>query len=1274
VKKLILFFICSLVFSPAAESSFFLSFEGPSLVAESTRGDGKPTQAMALDRAHFTAGFDGKSSYLPEGKERPVYTANRAVPLPEGTVSFWFKPQNWPVDKAARFLHVFLPGKNKEVAILYFQRAPRGNDLWFRRVLSAEGKRFETKAVVPGAFVSPDSWQQVVCTWSAGEICIYLNGGLADRRAVPPEAAACAGFDPAWGSLSVLPVITADGDDPSVRTALDDLECFQGALTADEIKKRFLASLPGAVVPNFPAPKPAAAQLTLSKALEGWVDVDFPGAGGRVSLRDIQYTQPITPNECAFMVDAEVPVVVRIRSGSFPVVAGGAFAVNFSDRPPLYTNADASGILSIPLRGPSNYTGICVAGVDATDLLAGAPWQSRIDEVTNEFTGARSPCGSATRGFYEGAPSFRLEKTERDGRLAWESGAVAVSPGKEYLLTGRYQMAESAFGSKIRFQVVLTGPGLADRTVRENNLTHVAVPLLGAASTHSQVRVAVPAGYAKARVVLSLEGAAQSMGWTDLRFREAPHPLTSVPRGRLPEDGQTAATKEAVREIWASKPDRSIKVDKSGGFPVLRCDGRPVPLLFYNTGSGLPQHMETRAAVQAGVRLFVVPLSPPNKWWRGKEDYQFAEIQSNVEATLQCDPNALVVLATEVSPRYLAWGEENPEAVWRDHDGRKLAGYKTTLHKPDRLPPDSKEVWYFSYSAAEYRAQAAQAMRALAKHLKSFPAGKAVAGLMLWGGNDGQWQRPLGDMYEGWDYSPAAQRDFGRFLRERYGGSEAALRRAWSDPAAAFAAATLPTFDERNPPSWFLSPQAGPQRRVIDANLYGDEGVAQTIRGLGLAVKEAMGRDFLVFTYFHDSMEFGGRSSHRVLFGSGAIDAVVGIPSYSAYRTAGSPGQVTGALASYALHGMLHLSEYDVRTHVGHHGKDAYTILHYTHAGAENEEAYSHLMKRDTAMALTRGAGGWILCMPYYQLATPGYRAHTAAMTRVHSNLAARPLPSDRGQMAVYVDQELETVLRYGSSRALSAMSVSMPIRTAFGRSGVSFDSYFLSDVDHPARPKYRVHFFLTASTITPAQLAYVKGSLQRDGNVLVFCSGAGMASSAGPFETVVRELTGMAVRYDGATMGTLRTAPIPGSDRMAKDLKDNGEILWDQPLFYVDDPTATGFGRIMGANKIGWAVKRHAGWTGVYLATAGQITPELLRAIVAEAGLVPIGPNGDVTVAGNGLVALHALSGGMKALQLPEARQWVDLDSGEARAGASKRLEFPMRAGETRWFLRSAD
>jgi hypothetical protein len=223
--------------------------------------------------------------------------------------------------------------------------------------------------------------------------------------------------------------------------------------------------------------------------------------------------------------------------------------------------------------------------------------------------------------------------------------------------------------------------------------------------------------------------------------------------------------------------------------------------------------------------------------------------------------------------------------------------------------------------------------------------------------------------------------------------------------------------------------------------------------------------------------------------------------------------------------------------------------------------------------------------------------------------------------------------------------------------------------VNTPGRAEYKVYFFLSAPTISSEQIEWIKKNLQKSGNVLVFVNAAGISSNRGSFEDNIKALTGMRIKYDMNKVSVFRLMPMKSSDRMAEGLKDNVLSEMKQPLFYVDDNTATTIGKVKGTNKTGWAVKRFKDWTSVYVSLPGAFTPELIRNIVAEAGMTPIGPCDDVTTAGNGFMTIHALFNGQKTLRWDKKCDLLDLTCGKLVGRNINTISFPMKAGETRWF-----
>lgn len=1013
------------------------------------------------------------------------------------------------------------------------------------------------------------------------------------------------------------------------------------------------------------------------------ITFEFPEKKGNVSL--FKHTgMSIASDRLAMVLQADQPLNVKIKTAVFEVKPNQGYAVNFSCRPHGFFTADAAGVLTIPLLTDYTYNTIVAVPADITNLLSAAEWHGQVDNVSKatlewgheggdkvasdavtDSAGTFSRDSAISRS---GQPALKLEKLVRDGEVRYQSSPVKLTPDKEYLLSGYYHTVKPEFGAAATFGIEVRCQDGVIQKFNQENFNPLIAPILGKQWYYAFVRFKAPAGVIDGVVRLCLRGTAgQQLWWDDLSLRSAP-PVSANILQELPmADTAPALTVEQVRDYWSKRGPVKVETVSSNGLPVLHIDGKPVPSLVYNTYVVASKESEIKPMLNAGIRWYFIRIhANAAKWRLGKNQYDFKEIQSSIESALQQDRNAVIMLSTTISPRYHSWGEENPDGIWRDHDGDKIAGYKSSIRKREQL--DNKDdFWAHSYSADSFRESAAEALLALVAHLKTFDAGKAVAGMQLLCGTDNQWFPHVN--YKGFDYSSGAQKDFRQYLKEVYNNDVNVLRQAWRNNNVSFDNAELAPFNLRNRDNvWFLNFQNGTDRWIFDSNCYNDVGAAKTADYLGSVVKKAFGYNVFINLYSPDIMQgYCGRSARKIILEGKGIDGIVGVPEYGNWRQPGRTGNFSSTAGSAGLHNKIFLSELDYRTHTCWISADAFHYLYYEHGGVLNEQEFAGQARRDVGTLLAQGQGAWFLAMNRLLFNTAEYRSVIKELAAAAKMAADKPMPLDRGQMAVFIDENIRNATAYPYGPALNNLSIGTG-KIPLLRSGVSWDSYYLSDLENPRRFQYKVNLFAAAPTITKTQIEYVRKNLQKDGNVLVFVNAAGITSDAGTFEKNIQELTGMKIKYAPDNVGVFRIKPVPVKDRIADGLKDNIMTEMRQPLFFIDDPDATVFGKINGTDKAGWAVKRFKDWTSIYIALPGAITPELVRNIVREAGIEPIGPCDDVTTAGNGFITIHAISDGEKKLKWVGKCDIADLISGEIINNADM-LSFQMKTGETRWF-----
>ena len=165
--------------------------------------------------------------------------------------------------------------------------------------------------------------------------------------------------------------------------------------------------------------------------------------------------------------------------------------------------------------------------------------------------------------------------------------------------------------------------------------------------------------------------------------------------------------------------------------------------------------------------------------------------------------------------------------------------------------------------------------------------------------------------------------------------------------------------------------------------------------------------------------------------------------------------------------------------------------------------------------------------------------------------------------------------------------------------------------------------------------------------------------------------------------MGLSAFGPERFSDPLSKFIKNAPPITggpFAMPLYYVDDPSAKPLAYLVRSELVGAAVKRHKNWTAVYLSIplGLAIEPGFIRQLALEAGITPFAPLGEISYAGNGIIAIHATSDGEKTLQWHTPADVADLSTAKIINGKSevkiikrncKSITVPMKYGETRWF-----
>ena len=973
---------------------------------------------------------------------------------------------------------------------------------------------------------------------------------------------------------------------------------------------------------------------------------------------------------CAFNVESPYsPVAALIRPLLFRFQAGDRLYVETSTGTPHVVTAERDNELELKL--PPSFNNQIVISRTTDNLFPPESVSSlkgwHISEygmplptlgqghekfdVSDVVSGGTDTQGNSAR-FHDA--SLILTKNSPGGSLIAESPASELLPGKTYLFTAFYRTENKMPGSGFSLVVKLTALGQKAKYFHGLVMPRNTPP----GKTHmATVRFAVPADWRnpQASVLLSVTGRPFEVAWNGFDLRECPVLLPVVNTPVLPQQKEPRLTpEELLAKLQSMPPHTAERRVENDGTVSLVLDGKIAPKFAY---CGMMRTPGFKDFLDAGVKLqwvdVVTGKAGVNNWrgaplWLGPGKYDFAVLDKRLETLLCMAPDAVVMLYVNLDP-YPDFFQAHPEAVSVDGNGK---------------PRRSENTFWQSYAAGSYRSEIAELLRALAGHLKNSPYGKAVAGIHLVGGVDGQW---FPFTYDGSAGNLAAFRDW---LKRYYRDDLAALRKAWGDEALNFETAALPTPEEFRQSPFFLDPGIPAQRRIIDSERFRCVAPVETVEVFARILKENMGRPFYVSMYYNDIIAGHdlGKNALREVLDSPWIDGIVGVVDYGWTRLPGFSGASVNLLDSPGLHGKILLAELDYRTECSNLWSARSGNAMGASVGTAENAAQQ---RRDTGIFLTHGQGAWMYALagngwPFPELMQPIREALKAAQLS-----AEQPRPDDRGDAVWFADERALDFLGQGwpsgaSFRLLAHQVALKSPRLAFYRSGVKFDSFLLSDLP-AAAGKYKLYVFVVSPSLTEAEIARIEKYLQKDGNVLVFLFDAGRCAPGG-FTDTVRRLTGIRAKIDNDTLVTYRFDARSLTDPLAATLR-YFDTETRGPALVIDDPEATILGYYTGTVLPGAAVKRHENWTGIYIGAPGGITPDFLHAAAREAGIRPTANSGDAVYAGNGFLVLHAMISGEKTLHWKGKHDLIDLADGSTVVKDAESFTFSAKVGETRWF-----
>ena len=689
-----------------------------------------------------------------------------------------------------------------------------------------------------------------------------------------------------------------------------------------------------------------------------------------------------------------------------------------------------------------------------------------------------------------------------------------------------------------------------------------------------------------------------------------------------------------------------VTVRNHNGTPTLFCNNEPVFCALHLTDKIFdrpPQwDPQVDAFAQAGFILLSVladrcvtfdsAYDPHTGEFRPEAFQGLAELQTYVQRY----PRAKFLLRVGVEPRgeSSAWLRQYPQEREQLEAGAK---------PPYPCPSYASRLWL--RDAKRYLTRLGEALErlGLTEHL---------FGILVAAGDSGEWVK-VGPM-EDWagDYSPAMQRAFGDWLRQRY-GDEAGLRAAWGDPHAGFDRC-VPDPEAQAAADLYLFKDPVRRRPAIDYNRFLAHLVAQDIGELCAAAKASTGRRHLAGVFYGYLQEmvwnngFFGQGepdadvdhSAAARSGHGGLAEVLACPEvdflcspYSyGFRGMGGEGGFMSPYESVRRAGKLWISEEDIRTHL--YKPDS------GYGQARDAGETVTLLKRQFSNILVHGAGAWFCDWWHGRqgvFADPAVMAAFARFQELGQHSLMLPHRESAAQVAVVVDGESSF---YRTTR--NNFDIPNWRNRAWGlsRMGAPVDYVLLEDVLAGRCDQYRMYFMMNTFHLTAGQRETLKSLLRRDGTLALWLYAPGFADDEALRTEHLEDLAGMALRrYDRQWSPAIYlsdfdhpvTRSLPTSTFWGTDMRLG-------PLFTVADPRARTLGTAViqqGRCEPGFALLEGDGFYSVYSA-APNLPAGVLRELARLAGAHIYTEEEDVFYASHNYVMLHTLRAGDKRIRLP--------------------------------------
>lgn len=683
------------------------------------------------------------------------------------------------------------------------------------------------------------------------------------------------------------------------------------------------------------------------------------------------------------------------------------------------------------------------------------------------------------------------------------------------------------------------------------------------------------------------------------------------------------------------------------GSPGLFIDEQPLfPMILFEQEIA-PK--DARTFQEAGVKLysFIEKTSFLDLGWTDDYTTDYSIMERVLSTTAQRCPNGYFLPRIHLwAPDW--WLEKHPEEAFFGHD-----------ESDKRNESFASELWL---------EQAGAALRRMVRYIEDSPYADQVIGVVLSTAQGGEWHQ------YGIDNTPAMERYFRNYLRNRYRNNLESLREAWQDDTVTFDNATTPDESELYAEDYgiFKDPALG--RRCMDYwEAYHQVTVDAIDHFCRIVKDESNGRLLTVTLYgYSPDMNWHEKYIHHRAAGAAhrltSLDAIAGPHTYHR-RGPGKDGALRNYPASLALHGKLFIDEADDRTHLSF-PKNWATLCN-------NLWESQQVLRRSFGNVVCANSGMWYMdhsSGEWYD--APALREDFKRINRWADYSMQLPR-REIAEVAVISQPQSEFYLGGHLDWTSNMYEAEQGQLEDLCRSGAPFSKFLIDDLADGLIPDHKVYIFLDCFFLTDAERRAVE-QLKRDGKTLIWYYAPGFVTEHSLSLDGMKQLTGLdfTVQDSGGVVVNLEQPTGRGLQRFGlperlleqADLVENCMKTELSPRFVpaADASGTTVIGRYADTGDPAMVSRKFADWTSVYVPMT-PVPAEVLREIFRDAGVHIYLESNDNLAANAAWLCITAPEAGTKTVKLPEALDVYDVTGDTLIGRRLTEFQLPMQEKETK-------